>query len=333
MQDSNLPVKFSFAWASGATSTYVTTPIPGPTQTGPNVNRASQQVGFPPNTFVDPAAGGTWADGRDLNGALNMLAAVAQWVQAGGQWLYDSTFQTAIGGYPAGAIIGSAVTQGLFWICTTDNNTSNPDTGGAGWLQWGSYIASEFLAPGIYPYTVPPYCNQMWAEVWGGGGGGCAGAGASGAGGGYAAGWFPVTPGQVLSIGAAAGGNGQGYPSAAGNGGTSFVVTGTTTILQATGGIGGGPGPGVGGVGSGGQLNLQGGAGTDIDIGGSFQAGQTGMAPGGNAPRGGNGGSQNFAGSSLVPTQPGGGGGANYNAGTGAAGAGGGVFIAFRVGP
>lgn len=47
---------------------------------------------------------------------------------------YNATLQALIGGYPAGALVESAVTTGLFWISAVANNLTNPDTGGAGWL-------------------------------------------------------------------------------------------------------------------------------------------------------------------------------------------------------
>jgi hypothetical protein len=39
------------------------------------------------------------------------------------------------GGYPRGAIVQSATVLGRFWVSTADNNTTNPDTGGANWLS------------------------------------------------------------------------------------------------------------------------------------------------------------------------------------------------------
>jgi hypothetical protein len=49
---------------------------------------------------------------------------------------YDATFQTAIGGYPIGAIVESLFENLLFYASTVDNNVTNPDTGGAGWFVW-----------------------------------------------------------------------------------------------------------------------------------------------------------------------------------------------------
>jgi len=58
------------------------------------------------------------------------------WYNMGGPINYDATFQTAIGGYPKGAILQSAVTVGLLWVNTVDNNLTNPDASGAGWTSY-----------------------------------------------------------------------------------------------------------------------------------------------------------------------------------------------------
>lgn len=136
MEDSSVPAKFALVWAVDALAAYITTPIPTATQTGVNAARASLQIGFPPVTFVDPAAGGTWPDGRDFQGALNMLSASCQWQQAGAPWPYDAAFQTAIGGYANNAVVASALFAPLSWLSTIDDNDTNPDTGGADWRSF-----------------------------------------------------------------------------------------------------------------------------------------------------------------------------------------------------
>ena len=145
MDASSAPVKFSLIFASSAGGAYLTQPIPTPTQSGPNVGRASLQAGFPPITFVDPAAGGTWPDGRDVNGILYMVSAVGQWTQAGGLWVYDSAFSGSIGGYPQGAVLGAGTPLGVFWQSQVDGNTSNPDAGGANWerFSWARSYAGN----------------------------------------------------------------------------------------------------------------------------------------------------------------------------------------------
>ncbi len=325
MDAAQIPAKFPLIFGFDAATAQLTQPIPMPTQTGPNVGRASLTVGFPPITFNDPAAGGIWPDGRDVNGILYMLSAVAQWQQAGGQWIYDSAFQSSVGGYPVGSIVASAISQGRFWISTADNNTTNPDTGGAGWLQWGQTVITTFSAPGGYSYTVPPYCNQIYGECWGGGGGGSGGTGGAGGGGGYAAGYFSVVPGQVLNIVVGGAGGGASSGGTAGTGGNSTLVLGSTGLLVSTGGVGGSAGSGQGGIGTTGAILMQGGQGMDLDATLSF-------AMGGAAPRGGLGGIINAAGLGNGPTWPGGGGGANANVAGGQNGNVGGIIISARIG-
>ena len=137
MQDSDVPYKFTYPFAAGATPGYINT-IP-PTATG---GAASQLLGFPPLTDTPIAAGGVPPAIGDMNGLPNYLSLWARWVQAGAPVAYDSGFQTAIGGYPAGARVFSSATKGVIWQSNVDNNTTNPDMGGAGWT------ACEFVDNG-----------------------------------------------------------------------------------------------------------------------------------------------------------------------------------------
>jgi hypothetical protein len=127
MQASQIPTKVQLPFAnSGSKNT-----IPVPSQTG---GVASWTDGFPPLTMTPVASGGIPPAGQDMNGALYAISAMIWWLNAGGQLSYDSAFQTLIGGYPNGAVVTSATTAGLSWRSTTDNNVTNPDTGGAGWV-------------------------------------------------------------------------------------------------------------------------------------------------------------------------------------------------------
>lgn len=131
MQSTNIPTKiplpFGFAAAVGEINT-----IPTASQIGIVNGRASLHDGFPPNTFLPLTTGGVPPFGADFNGILNEITTITQWQQAGGFFPYDSAFSTTIGGYPKGAVLQSANGSGL-WISTAENNTTNPDTGGAGW--------------------------------------------------------------------------------------------------------------------------------------------------------------------------------------------------------
>ena len=132
LSQSAVPAKFPLPWASAASVPYIRT-IPTPSQIGIQNCAASLTDGFPPLTFAIPSAGGCPPFGADFNGILQQITQWSRWQAAGGPILYDSGFSSSIGGYPKGAWVGSLTTPGLIWISTTDNNTSNPDTGGAGW--------------------------------------------------------------------------------------------------------------------------------------------------------------------------------------------------------
>lgn len=142
MLAANIPTKFPIPFANNAVSpTYITYPIPTPSQAGiaPG-NLASLYDGFPPQTFIPGASGGSPPQGADFNGILNQLSRWSQWQSSGGPVVYDATFATDIGGYPAGAILGS-VPSGAWWLSLVDSNTTDPDAGGANWQRLASDAA------------------------------------------------------------------------------------------------------------------------------------------------------------------------------------------------
>ena len=132
MQSTNIPSKIPLPFANSAGSSYKNT-IPVASQIGITNGKASLTDGFPPLTFQAISAGGVPPFGADFNGILNEITAIQQWQEAGGFFPYDSAFSTTVGGYPKGAVLQSTTFNG-FWTSTVENNTSNPDTGGAGWV-------------------------------------------------------------------------------------------------------------------------------------------------------------------------------------------------------
>ena len=134
MLASSIPTKMTVVFGASAVSgTIRTVPVTSTGQSG----SASYTGGFPPETQLPEGAGGVPPFGQDFNGLFNIVTAWLQWQQAGGGLLpYDSTFQTSIGGYPNNAVVGSVTTPGNFYISTTDNNVTNPDSGGAGWTPF-----------------------------------------------------------------------------------------------------------------------------------------------------------------------------------------------------
>ena len=179
MDSTQLPAKFPIAFASAASPAYI--------QQVPTVYNAAipgsfgLDVGSPPETFLAPGAGGTPPLGEYFNGLMNQVTACLRWIQAGGVFQYDAAFQTAIGGYFKGAIVKNAAGTG-FWTSTVENNLTNPDAGGAGWvvLQPNTYpwsaitgapsfvqhseFSSQIVGPNGYQDT-PDGFRRQWMEI------------------------------------------------------------------------------------------------------------------------------------------------------------------------
>lgn len=142
MDNTTIPPFEAVPFASGATTgkrnaVPVTTSTPG---------AASYTVGFPPETFQPIASGGIPPSGADFNGVLYDLSKAMRWEQAGGQYPFNATFATAIGGYPKGAIVLRSDSKGQ-WLSTTDNNSTDPDSGSAsGWIALRANTGSATVA-------------------------------------------------------------------------------------------------------------------------------------------------------------------------------------------
>jgi hypothetical protein len=134
MLASSIPTKFDIPFANAAGAGYIRF-VPDASQIGIQAGAASKTDGFPPLTFVATTAGGTPPFGQDMNGILNQITLWSQWQGAGGLVFYDSVFSAAIGGYPKGALLAS-VTAGGIWLSIADNNLTDPDTGGGGWVSF-----------------------------------------------------------------------------------------------------------------------------------------------------------------------------------------------------
>jgi hypothetical protein len=153
MLQSSSPPKFPIPFAANAVAPQINS-IPELSQIGVVNGRASLNDGFPPLNFVPSTAGGTPPFGGDFNGILKQLSQLAQWQSAGGPVFYDSAFATGIGGYPKGTILQSAIVVGNRWLSTVDNNTTNPDTGGSGWVQDPTQIQTGTPIQSLFS-TVP----------------------------------------------------------------------------------------------------------------------------------------------------------------------------------
>jgi hypothetical protein len=126
------PAQLVLPWGNGDSSK--TNPIPVPSQIGVLPGAASWTDGFPPLCAMPVTSGGVPPAKADMNGGLFQMSAVDVWMCAGGGFPYSATFSAAIGGYPLGARVLMASGLG-YWRSVVDGNTTNPDTGGAGWVQ------------------------------------------------------------------------------------------------------------------------------------------------------------------------------------------------------
>jgi len=151
MQSSQIPTKFNIPFGNNAAAPDIR-PIPQASQVGVQAGAASLTDGFPPACFTPVGAGGTPPFGSDFNGLFLQITSWDQWYSAGGPVLWDSAFSAAITGYPKGAVVQSVTTPRVFWYSTVENNTSNPDTGGAGWTNLnavGGVLTGTLPNPGM----------------------------------------------------------------------------------------------------------------------------------------------------------------------------------------
>lgn len=147
---------------SGAKNT-----VPVPSQIPITAGAASYTDGFPPLTMTPVTSGGIPPSGLDMNGVLNEISAPGVWYCAGAGFPYDAAFSSAVGGYPKGSRVLAASGAG-YWFSTTDNNVTDPDTGGAGWKLQGVSAASSVYAsaqqtvtPGSFPGAAKVLFNTV----------------------------------------------------------------------------------------------------------------------------------------------------------------------------
>lgn len=131
MQESDLPPRFTYPFANAAGVGYIDV-VPVTSQIGITDGAASFHDGFPPDCFLPTVSGGVPPFGQDFNGILNVITKWIWFLQAGQSVVYNASFQTTIGGYPAGAVLRK-LDNSAFFVSLVDNNTSNPETGGANW--------------------------------------------------------------------------------------------------------------------------------------------------------------------------------------------------------
>jgi hypothetical protein len=138
MQLAALAARIKVLFASAGTKNTV----PDLHSAAPSAANAAYDTGFPAITMTPISAGGSPPFGADFNGLLYAVTAQLQALQAGAVYAYDSTFATAIGGYAKGAILINSAGTG-YWVCTADNNTTDPDGGSpANWLDFASFLGA-----------------------------------------------------------------------------------------------------------------------------------------------------------------------------------------------
>lgn len=185
MSGPSAPVQILIPWANSATSTYVTSPMPEPSQLPGNPGRASYTDGFPPKTFEQQAAGGTGPDGRDTNGVLKDITTNIVNYTAGLYASFSSAAASTWGGYPAGSVLSMANGRGQWINSSGAANSNNPDTSAAATSGWTPLTVSGTQSVAVTGFTttltaVQAACNLLkitgsvgstivfppWSRVW-----------------------------------------------------------------------------------------------------------------------------------------------------------------------
>lgn len=136
-------------------------PILSTTPSGDNT--ASYESGFPPITMTLKSAGGLPPKGQDMNQILYELSALGRWASTGALNTFDSSFASAISGYPAGAyVLGDDLKT--VYRCTTNGNTANPNSVTTGWAKVAQDIA-DILALGTAAYRAVGTGNNQIPDM------------------------------------------------------------------------------------------------------------------------------------------------------------------------
>lgn len=137
------PVQIQLPFANGDGGK--TNPVPVPSQIGITPGAASFTDGFPPLCATPVSSGGIPPAKADMDGILFMLSGVDRWSSAGAGFQYNAGYSAAIGGYPQGARVLNAAGTG-YWLSLVDNNVTDPDTGGGGWIPTWRAVASVYAS-------------------------------------------------------------------------------------------------------------------------------------------------------------------------------------------
>lgn len=142
------PGKILTPWAASGLKNVI------PPTANPVTGNAGYDQGFPAINMTAKEAGGIPPFGQDFNGIFFDITEILRYMQAGGQPTFSSAMSDAIGGYPNGATLLGDDGDTLYRN-TVDGNTTNPNSGGAGW-DAGVFNSYPVGAPIPWPTAVPP---------------------------------------------------------------------------------------------------------------------------------------------------------------------------------
>ncbi len=142
------PSKILTPWATSGLKNTI------PPAANPVTGNAGFDQGFPAINMTAKEAGGIPPFGQDFNGILFSITEILRYVQAGGLPSFSAPLASAVGGYGKGAIVVGSDGFTVFQN-TIDGNTTNPSSGGAGWV--GDVLSGYPVgAPIPWPAAVPP---------------------------------------------------------------------------------------------------------------------------------------------------------------------------------
>lgn len=137
MKSTDAPSKQAVPFGSNGPREAITATTPS------GSNQASYDQGFPPITMTLKSAGGLPPKGQDMNQILFEQSSFNRYFAAGGGYVYDSAFSTAVGGYPSGALIPFSDSTG-YWLNTVDGNTINPENTTSALTGWVPAASAGF---------------------------------------------------------------------------------------------------------------------------------------------------------------------------------------------
>ena len=106
--------------------------------------KASFTEGFPAITMTPIVSGGIPPEGKDFNGILYDITTHTIWVNAGGQYQFDSALSTAIGGYPVGMVLQNNAGTASYVSAVANNTINFNSTPSSIGVQWLPYSGAAF---------------------------------------------------------------------------------------------------------------------------------------------------------------------------------------------